>query len=302
MAAEEIARGVEAVRRVANVFPSAAPLIATDQWGTAVRVEPGTIWGGDRMFITTLAGGVAFTAGDKLYTQGSGDFIRDYYLIAYGQGAGRAAWLIPIAQAEMAFLMAFVGTLAGVVGTIAAVTVFMAKIAVFYSTHKAQVDSASQYIRPLLEGIVFFSTRCPKLAWLLAKGLGGQAIQSAGQGISAADIAYFLGKLLGGLAKAPELALLGLLKVIAASLAIAVAVRGPGASVHGAQDRARQLVQQLARDGINITESEALPIATENCLSNPDVQVKLREMATNAERLAPIVEALSRALQIEGTP
>ena len=93
----KIARGVEAVRRVAAVFPTASPLIGQDQWGTPVRVEPGTIFGGDRMFITTFAGGVAFTVGDKLYSQGPGDFIRDTYLIALGEGARRAAWLIPIA-------------------------------------------------------------------------------------------------------------------------------------------------------------------------------------------------------------
>lgn len=178
---------------------------------------------------------------------------------------------------------------------------FMAKIAVFYSNNKAQINSASQYIRPLLEGLYFFSTRCPRLVWLLTKGLGGQAIQSAGQGISGADIAYFFGKLLGGAAKAPELALLGLLKVIAAALAIAVAVRGPGAAVHGAQNRARQLVQ-LAKDGIHISEGDALPIATENCLGNLEVQAKLKEMATNAERLSPIVQALSNALKIEQAP
>lgn len=302
MAAVEVARGVEAVKRVAEVFPRALPVVTRDQWGTAIRIEPGTIWGGDRMFVSEIGGQVAFTVRDRLYTQGTADFVRDYYLIALGQGAQKAAWLIPIAQAEMAFCMGFVGTLAGIVGAIAGVTVFMAKVLVFYNTHKQQVTLAKQHLQPILINLSFFATRCPKLFWLLTKGLGGQAIQSAGKGISAADIAYFLGKLLGGAARLPELTLKGLLKAAAAALAIAVALRGPGAIAHGVPQQSQQLVRQLARDGIRITDAEAQLVLAETCLRNPQIQQKLRDLVTSAEITAPVVEALSRSLSVEEAP
>jgi len=301
-AAMEVARGVDAVQRVAALLPTALPLSTTDQFGTQVRIAPGTVWGGDRMFISDIGGRVAYVVGDRLYSQATGSFVRDTYLIALGEGARRAAWLIPIAQAEMAFLMALVGTLAGIIGTIAAITVFLAKIGTFYTSHKREVDRAAPHLGTVLSGLSTLTVRCPRLAWLLFKGLGGQALQSAGRGVSAPDIAYFLGKLLGGLGKAPELTLLGLLKVTAAALAVSVAVRTPGAAAHGAQDQARALTERLLREGISLSEQEALTVATENCLRDPEMRRKLEEIATSAEVAQPIVEALSRALQIEQAP
>ncbi len=100
----------------------------------------------------------------------------------------------------------------------------------------------------------------------------------------------------------PEIALGGFIKTLLAAIAISVAIRGPGAVAHGAPDRARQLMEQLRRDGINITEAEALGVASEPCIGDPVIRAKLQEMATNAENLKPIVEALSRALSIEQAP
>ena len=92
----ENSAGLEALKRVVAVLPTAVALHTQDQFGSPVIVEPATVWGGKRMFVTDLGGTVAFTSGDKLYTQATADFVRDTYLMALGDGAKKAEWLVGV--------------------------------------------------------------------------------------------------------------------------------------------------------------------------------------------------------------
>lgn len=294
-----IAQGAEALKRVAGVLPNAFPLVTKDQWGTDVRIEPGTVWGGDRMFVSDVGGQVVYVVGDKLYMQGSADFVRDGYLMAIGTGAKKAEWLIPIAQAEMAFVMAFVGAVVGPAATVAAITTGIGKIAVLYTKHKTDFNTASQNVKPLFESLGFLFVQCPKLMMLFTKAIGTNSIKAMPGGISGADVAYYLGKTLGGVSKLPEISISAVLAIAAKALAVTVAVRGPGMVGHGMPNHAKELAQELMRNGINVSENDAAIVLSEQCLKNPQVQAKLKEVATNSEKLLPVIERLRNAMRIE---
>ena len=290
-----IGQGLDGMRRVAQLLPTAQPLIWTDQFNSPIHIAPGTLWGGDRLFVT-YSGEVVFTSGNSLYRQSPGEVVRDYYLIALGQGAQRAAWLIPVAQAEMTFCMAVVGTLAGAVGTSAAITVGLSRLVAFYVNNKVRMDAAAHYLGPVLSGLFTFATRCPRLAWLLFKGLAPVLGQSAMQGISANDVAYFLGKLIGGAGRVPELSLRGLLVAARSAIGITLVLRTPGAVAHGAPAQAQALVQQLRAGGITISQPEAMLVASESCLRDESNQRLLQDLISNSERALPIIEILNQAL------
>jgi len=48
----------------------------------------------------------------------------------------------------------------------------------------------------------FLASKCPKLAMMLGKRMDGFALNSIPGGVGVGDIAYFFGKLLGGIGKA----------------------------------------------------------------------------------------------------
>jgi len=296
MALTQIATGGGAIRRVALLLPTAQPLVWTDQFNTPIRVETGAIWGGDRMFVTASGGEAVFTVGNRLYRQSPGEFVRDFYLIAIGQGAQRAAWLIPIAQAEMLICMTLVGNIGGSLGTAAGITVTFGRITSFYTSNRSLVHLALEGLGPVLYGLNEFRRRCPQLFWLLLRGLASQAGQSALQGISATDVAYFLTLFLAGAGRLPEATLRGLLTAAASALASTAISRAPGAAVQGAPAQAQRMVQQLRESGINIAEAEALRVATENCVGQTINQRQLRELVTNVNRVMPTIDALIRSM------
>ncbi|MGE0760730.1 MAG: hypothetical protein AB7F89_14000 [Pirellulaceae bacterium] len=292
-----VARDADALRRVAQLLPRAFPLVGHYPMSGSVRIEPGTVYGGDRFFVSLEGGWAVFTSGRTLYRQPEGDFVRDNLLIAFGQGAQRAAWLVPLAHAEMTFLMALAGTLAGPIGTTAAITVGLAHLAEFYTHNKPKVDRAVRYLRPTLASLTAFATRCPQLFWLLCKGLAPRLGRAALQGITASDVAYFLGKLLGGIGAAPELSLRGLLSAAAMASSLTVVLRGPGMVGHGALAQAQNLVQQLQAAGISVTDQEAMTVVTAQCLRQPENQRALDELIRNASEAAPLIESLSKVLR-----
>lgn len=295
-APQEVASGVEAVKRVTSILPNAMPLVTTDQFGSQVRIEAGTVWGGNRMFVTDLGGTVVYSVGDKLYTQSTRDFVRDSYLIAIGDGAKKAEWMVGVAQAEMTFIMALAGTLAGGLGTVAAVGTAIAKVATFCNTNKQQVSEAKQHIGTMLAAYHFMASKCPKLGMMLAKMMGGFMLKSVPEGVNAGDIAYFMGKLLGGIGKAPEVTMGVVVKALGMAVALTAAIHGPAMAGHGAPQRAKEIAQNAMKSGINVPEADVLLAESEGCLKKPEVRAKLVEMLDAAKKAQPVIEGLSKAI------
>ncbi|MBC8167925.1 MAG: hypothetical protein H7Y20_18910 [Bryobacteraceae bacterium] len=305
-----LAAGPDAIEKTAYLLSHAQPLVTQDQFGTPVSVQPGTLWAGHRMFIGTGYEGVYFVAEDRLYSQSTADFVRDTYLIAFGEGAARAAWMLPIARAEMAVVMAFTGAAAGALGIVAGVTVFLTKVTVFYSANKAEIEKVSEHLRPVISGLNYFRTTCPKLFSLLSKAVGEQLVAAAGEGISSVDVAVFLAAILGGLVKADaaanitattlRLSLRALTKIATITLVVTAVKRSPGAVVNGAQPQAAQVVRELQSRGIMISEQEVLTVAAEACACNPVHRKKLEELLKGSESASPMLEQLAERLKQVG--
>jgi hypothetical protein len=305
-----LASGPDAIGKTAYLLSNAQPLMTRDQFGAPVSIEPGTVWAGNRLFIGTGYEGVYFADGDRLYSQSTADFVRDKYLIAYAQGVARAAWMLPLAQAEIAIVMAFAGAAAGAIGLTAGVTVFLSKIASFYTANKTDINTVLDHLRPVLAAIVHFRKTCPRLFSLLSKALAENMIAAVGEGLTLVDAAVFLAALLGGLVKADaaanlaagtlRLTLRGLAKVANVALLVTSVKRGPGAAVHGAAPQATQVLRELQAGGIPVSEQELYLSAAEQCVLNPINRKKLEELIKGSEAAAPLLDSLSQRLKAIG--
>lgn len=301
MPTEELARGVNAVQLAAELMPRAHALHHPDQFGNRTNVPPGQIWGGSRMYITVVGGHAIFAENAIIYRQPVGEFVRERYTLAMSTGAGRAAWLLPIAEAEALFLMGFISALAGPVGIVASVVVFLTRLTLFYTSHRSEVNRASTFILPTIEGIRIFANRCPQLSWLLVRSLGWETVVSGARGVDANDVANFTGKCIGGIGRAPEISLSIFLSIIGKALATSLLLRGPGMAARGSAERATAFRADLAADGIQITEARAQEILAAPCFRSPENQELMRQMQSNMGQLMPLVDGLNRALQTEQT-
>lgn len=301
MPAEEIARGVNAVQLITELLPRARPLRHPDQFGSRTNVPPGQIWGGNRMYISVVGGHVVFAENAVLYRQPIGEFVRERYELAMSTGAGRAAWLLPIAEAEALFLMGFISALAGPVGIIASVVVFLTRVTLFYTSHRDEVNRASTFILPTIQAMRTFHSSCPQLARLLARTIAWEAVSSGARGVDANDVANFLGKCIGGIGRAPEISLSILLSVIGKALATSLLFRGPGMVSRGTAEQVADFRTELARDNVRITEEQAREIIDAPCFRSAENRDLLRQLQSNVRELMPIVEGLNRSLQTEQT-
>jgi hypothetical protein len=92
--------GEQAVRTASQVLLTAHPVTVPSSLGD-VQLRPGTLFSNNRLLIDASWATVHFMIDDRLYEMGTSAFLRDEWLNAMAAGASKAAWLIPIAKAEM---------------------------------------------------------------------------------------------------------------------------------------------------------------------------------------------------------
>ncbi|HEU5133900.1 MAG TPA: hypothetical protein VFU13_02035 [Steroidobacteraceae bacterium] len=294
---QEIARGAAAALKAVELLRTGAyPVIATDQSGAKVTIRPMTTWAGNRYFITEYGGRVAFIMGNVLYTQPTGDFIRDQYLAAMGTGGAKAAWLETVGQAQMVFFTAFAGGFIGVAATIAAITVGIGKTAASYSKHRNEVHQAAAQIGPILTGLAYIATNCPVLFKIMAKN----APSVLKPNITANDAAYFLGQFLGGIAGAPQVSISVVAFALAKALTLTDLLRGPMLTVRGSDAKSVQQLKDEARKvKFEISDEDARAVLTSPCARDAAVRAKAEDLQKRVEQVRPTLERLGNTFRIE---
>jgi hypothetical protein len=291
-----LASGEQAARIVARVLPLSRPIRVSGGAMGDVELRPGTVWSGDRMLVSASTMAVDYTIGNCLYEWGTGSFIRDEWLNALSRGAARAMPMVYYAQVEVAFLTALFVPWQIVLG------MFVAKTAFFYYRNKELVQRAARNSPKVMHLIMAFHRRCPTLFNKLCLSAGKNILVNFPRGVTAEDVAYFLGRVLGnyGIAGLPEVTLVPVLKVIGEYLLFVSALHLPSVTAHWVAADLRKdagnLKARLAAAGVHVDEAEAAKILHE-LQANPDTEKVLKDLETAGKDFIPIADQLTRLLR-----
>lgn len=206
-----LASGPEALRRVrkfAQTMPEQDPP-PLRVGSTAYPMAAGTVYPPDKMIIFSGGGLVDYlwiNQGRWELIELSGpQFATTLNLDAESRGAATAAWLIPVAKVEAAFM---IGLLAGPVEIVGANLV---ELAAWGSGHRAEVKEGITLVQQLVPELRNLRAKCPTLWNQLMRSTCGSLLkafesQIASNFTSGTNIASFLGGLAGSWSKAADAA------------------------------------------------------------------------------------------------
>jgi hypothetical protein len=289
--------GREAVIKALQILPNAQGTVVPDGFGGEFKLVPG-MTSGDKMFVTDIGGRLVFLSGDNMISIATRDFPRSVFLDAIGRGVQSAAWLEKVGKTGFAFLVPFMGAVLGPLGLGAAIATAVIKSGFWYAGNKDKIDLASSALPDVGRALGHFIANCPELARLIGKAVALNALKAIPEGLSSEDVADLLGRLLGGAAAAPSLGFRALAVVARKALATSTALRGPGASVRGAKERAIARLMEVQEIGIGISEEEAKAIVDEGCLGSAATEERLKQLDEALKRLGPMLEGLAQSVVV----
>jgi hypothetical protein len=282
-----VARGIEAHKIAAKLLQPPTFTLVQSSLGP-VNIQSGTIMFSKRL-VVLASYQVAYIEGDSLYAMGASDFIRDEYFLAMSEGAGRAAWLIPIAKAEMALITGILCPWYLLLGVTAV------KTAVFYHLHKAQCDKAFQLAPRVISNLNLIRQKHRTLSNKLASSAARDILVNLPSGVTIEDVAFFVGRCIKGIAGLPEATLAPILLCVGKVALLVTGAHLPSIVAHTASNEARRtlmdLKTKLQEARIITNDQEALQILRDFS-ADPNTEKTLRELTTDCQQLVPVLETL----------
>lgn len=121
-----------------------------------------------------------------------------------------------------------------------------------------------------------------------------KAAASIPQGISMDDVAYFLGKLLGGIASGADVGLKILAKSLGMAAGLLIGLRGIPITARGSAKNVKEFVEKVRKGGATVSEADAKAILEETCLGNHLNEKTFKDLVAAAEKVQPILEKLAK--------
>ena len=284
--------GKPAVEAIAKVLPQAQAIRVDSNLGP-VELKPGTIWSGNRILILPSTMTVTYAIDDRLYEWGTGTFIREEWISALGKAGQSAAHWVVIAQVEFALLSGIFVPWYVLLG------LGCAKTGLFYKGNQQAVDAALRDAPKIVRLLLELRRRCPVLFNRMATTAAKELLTNLPSGVSAEDVAFFVGRVIkGGAAAGPELTLGALIKIAATVAGLVAATHLPGIAMHTAAHvagkKAEELKRALTQAGYTVSEVEAKTILKE-VLSKPDTPAMLKQLEVACKALLPSLNQLKNA-------
>lgn len=287
-----LSHGKDAMAQVSRILPSASPVLVPSSMGD-VELRPGTIFSNNKMLVYATPMTTYYTIDDRLYEYGTSDFIRAEYLNALSAGAARAMPMVYLAKAETALLMGIFVPWYGMLGLTAA------KIGLLYSTNKREFNVALQKAPIVLRLLQDLRQRHPTLFKKLMTTAAKEVLFDLPSGVGAEDVAFFIGRVIRGIAGLPDVTMGALVKLVRNVALMVAGLHLPSIAAHGvaasAARRAETLRMQLASQGIHISREEANTILQE-LISDRDSLRKLQELEKACNELIPVLKQLAAAI------
>jgi hypothetical protein len=258
-----------------------------------VELRPGQLFSQDRLLIYPSWSTVYFTIGDRLYEMGTSAFLRDEYLYAMSMGAQKAAWLIPIAKAEMALLTGIFVPWYLMLG------MFCAKTTAIYLEHKDQFAVVWKHGPKALSALQKLRSKHPTLFSSIVRKVATEVITNLPSGVTGEDVGFLIGRILRGVDGLPQVTVGALVKVAAKVTLIVGALHLPNVAAHAAEAVAHQKAEEFRTElrdaGYDVTLPEAKQILRE-AMEQKDLESTLDEMEKAFKALAPSLETIEKAL------
>ncbi|MCW5979538.1 MAG: hypothetical protein KIT09_15780 [Bryobacteraceae bacterium] len=288
-----LSTGRQAVECIAKVMPTAPTITVRSSLGD-VELRPGTIFSNRKILVYPSPMTVYYAVDDRLYEEGTALFVRGEYLNAMSAGAARAMPMVHLAKAEIALLTGIFVPWYGMLGLTAA------KVGLLYSAHKKEFDSALQKAPAALRTLLEVRRRYPELFRRLMLTSAKEFLVNLPNGVTAEDVAFFLGRVIKGAGGVPELTLGQLAKVVARVAVVVGSLHAPSMAARGmasaAATNAAALKAQLAAQGLRVSQEEANVILRE-ILADPKGVERLRELENACNELAPVLRCLTAAIR-----
>jgi len=294
MATKLISSGKTAMQSVAKVMKAATPATFNSTFGP-VKLVPGTVWDGNKMLVMTMGLTTYYTIDDRLYECSTSDFIRAEWLAAYQRGVASAAPWVAVAKAEMALVCGIFVPWYVLLG------MSCAKVGIFYASNKESMDKAIKLTPKVVNDLRALKRKFPTLFKMIENKIIHEIWLELrqGHGVTAEDVAFFVGRVIRGAGMAPEVSLGLVLKIVIQVGLLVTATHAPGMVVHAAESAAHrteeELKEFLASMGYSITAAEAKDIMKEARGHVADADLKALE--TDLKALLPSLEDLSQAAE-----
>ena len=308
MEARIVAIGSQVLPAAARLMPLMQAVTGSTGIGSRYTIAPGTVDRQQELIILGQNSSEAYyIQAATLKALPTPQFLQGFMIgQVYSEVYRRTAWIIPASQIAMAFGIGMVIGFVGAVAVAANIIVLLGRYLVFVDAHPNEVALLRQHLPPAVNALRWFRTNCPvmygKLTAVLRAGVA-QAIQSAPSGITAEDVAAVLGRLLGGVAGAPDTGFQVLAGIVVRTLSVYTALHlpllaGRGVGQHPAE-LARTLADELRRQQVSLTAVEQQQIEQELARS-AQALLNLQTLNQSLTQLAPAIDRLLTDFQRSG--
>ncbi len=286
--------GEAAMKAAGDILPTAHILDFPSSLGT-VRLVPGTVWAGHRMLVYAAPLYCYFTVDDRFYEWQTWRFVQDEWFHALAAGANRAAYWEDIAKAEVALFCGIFFPWYVMLGLVCA------QVSLLYVEHRDVVNKVFEHGPAVLTALDDLKTKHPVLFDKLMKKVAHDLLVNLPKGVTVNDVAFFVGRLIQGAAKAgPALTLKLLARITATTAALVSATHLPSISGHvvaaEAKKHATEYQKKLNDAGYTVTKDEAEAILKDS-LSRGDAKETLEALEKAVTELAPSLDQLSKTIQ-----
>lgn len=254
----------------AVLAPEGSRLFIGGIWG---HVERGQRWkasDGDRFVLSAASTDVIYYRSGRFYYQTSTGFIGEVTTYPFVEAGRRSAWLVTVAEVEFKLILGIVAGSSGVGFAI----VVGSEIALFLVEHSADFAVWRRQLDAVLRARAMLRGNAPLLYEKLFDAALGRVIRDVKtqipDAITPEVVAFLVGVILGGLGKKASRGALTALNVIALvmqSLVTRFVVSVvPGAVVltkKQYEELARDIVEQLRAEGIDLSQADAERILEE---------------------------------------
>src|SRR5262249_6840390 len=166
-------------------------------------------------------------------------------------------------------------------------------------THRQEVNLALEQTPKVIRLLRDLQQRYPTLFKKLLLTAAKELLIALPSGVSAEDVAFFVGRVIkGAVGYAPDLTFGALLKTVATVAGLVGATHLPGIAAHAVEGAAATKATELQKDmkdaGYTVTEAEAAAILGE-LRSGKDATTLLRDLETACKALLPSLEMWKKA-------
>jgi len=250
--------GPSAVSATAKLMLTARPITVTTPLGV-VELVPGSVWQENRVLIDCSETVVHYMLGSELYECTTQSFVRDALLNALALGASRAQWLVHVAKVEREFLMGLFVPIVGIVG------LTCAQVLVVHTNHRKACSVVLEQAPKIIADLKIIRREVPTLYHKIFGKVAGEIVSHVPDGVSAEDIAFWLGRILKGVGALPDFKVTALTKILLIVTTLVSLTHSPGIAGRSAIAAIKQLdvERELRKLQLEVSGPDAAQIAVE---------------------------------------